>query len=68
MRVGNDTIELVAFDPPGNPLPRPVRSTDPWFQHICLIAPDMQAAMMRLRGHECERSSAVERTRARDIR
>lgn len=25
MRVGNDTIELVAFDPPGNPLPRPVR-------------------------------------------
>jgi catechol 2,3-dioxygenase-like lactoylglutathione lyase family enzyme len=52
MRVGNDTIELVAFDPPGNPLPRPVRSTDPWFQHICLIAPDMQAAMMRLRGTE----------------
>ncbi len=49
LRIGRQTVELVAFDPPGAAYPLPARSTDPWFQHIALIASDIDAAMGRLR-------------------
>ena len=48
MRLGEQVIELVAFDPPGAGYPWPGESSDPWFQHISLVAPDMGAAMARL--------------------
>jgi len=52
MWVGEQAVELVAFDPPGADYPLPARSTDPWFQHIALVAPDIDAAMARLRAAE----------------
>lgn len=52
MWVGEQAVELVAFDPPGREYPLPARSTDPWFQHVALIAPDIDAAMARLRATE----------------
>jgi len=49
LRLASQIVELVAFDPPGAAYPLPTRSTDPWFQHIALIAPDIEAAMTLLR-------------------
>ena len=52
MELGSEFAELVAFDPPGQPYPRPGRSTDPWFQHISLIAADMRMVMDQLQRAE----------------
>ena len=52
MELGSEFAELVAFDPPGQPYPRPGRSTDPWFQHISLIAADMRTVMDQLQRAE----------------
>ena len=48
LRLGTQSVELVVFDPPGAAYPLPARSTDPWFQHIALIAADIDGAMRRL--------------------
>jgi len=52
MRLGQQITELVAFNPPGAAYPRPGESSDPWFQHISLVAPDMGAAFARLSAAE----------------
>lgn len=49
VRVGQQEIELVAFDPPGRPYPPDSAANDQWFQHVALLAGDMAAAWERLR-------------------
>lgn len=53
--IGADGLELTQLlDPgaaanrPGRPLPADSRSNDLWFQHICLVAADLSAALDRL--------------------
>lgn len=48
MRLGEQEIELVMFDPPGNSYPSDSSSTDHWFQHIAIVVSDIQAAYARL--------------------
>jgi catechol 2,3-dioxygenase-like lactoylglutathione lyase family enzyme len=49
MRLGDERIELAAFDgPPGRPLPADSRSNDRWFQHIAVIVNDMDQAYLWL--------------------
>ena len=52
MQLGEQIIELLAFNPPGAVYPWPGESSDPWFQHISLVAPDMGAAFARLSAAE----------------
>lgn len=47
--VGQHTIKLVAFDPPGRPYPAQRTSNDQWFQHVALVTGDMTAVWERLR-------------------
>ena len=50
MRLGDERIELMEFlTPRGRPIPADSRSQDRWFQHIAIIASDMDAAYARLR-------------------
>ncbi len=49
LRIGDEEIELLAFDPPGRPYPSGSTSTDLWFQHFAIIVSDMDAAYARLR-------------------
>ena len=48
MRLGAQEIELIAFDPPGQPYPAGSTAHDPWFQHMALVVSDMAAAWARL--------------------
>ena len=48
MRLGEQHLALLAFDPPGRPYPRDSTSTDLWFQHFAIIVSDMAAAYARL--------------------
>ena len=49
LRLGEEEIELLAFDPPGRPYLRGATSTDLCFQHFAIIVSDMEAAHARLR-------------------
>ena len=49
LRIGDEEIALLAFDPPGRPYPAGGTSTDLWFQHFAIIVSDMDAAYARLR-------------------
>lgn len=54
MRLGDQDVELVAFDPPGDRYP-PVRgAADLWFQHIAVVVSDIDAAYARLCGYSFE--------------
>ncbi|XSG83293.1 MAG: VOC family protein [Methyloligella sp. ZOD6] len=46
--IGTETVKLVAFDPPGKPYPSRRASNDPWFEHLALVAGDMEAVWKRL--------------------
>jgi catechol 2,3-dioxygenase-like lactoylglutathione lyase family enzyme len=48
LRLGSQTIELLAFAEPGRPYPAERTSDDPRFQHIAIVVADMQAAYARL--------------------
>ena len=49
LRIGDQEVELLAFDPPGRPYPSGGTSTDLWFQHFAIIVSDMDAAYAQLR-------------------
>ena len=49
MRLGDQHLALLAFDPPGRAYPSGSTSTDLWFQHFAIIVSDMDAAYARLR-------------------
>jgi catechol 2,3-dioxygenase-like lactoylglutathione lyase family enzyme len=49
LRLGGQTVELVAFARPGKPYPADVPGNDLAFQHLAIVVSDMQAAYARLR-------------------
>ena len=48
LRLGEETIELLAFDPPGAPYPADIGCDDPRFQHVAIVVADMETAYSRL--------------------
>jgi len=46
--VGEKTLKLVAFDPPGAPYPGERASNDQWFEHVALVAGDITAMWKQL--------------------
>ena len=49
LRLGDQEVALLAFDPPGRPYPAGSTSSDLWFQHFAIIVSDMEEAYARLR-------------------
>jgi catechol 2,3-dioxygenase-like lactoylglutathione lyase family enzyme len=48
LRLGEETIELLAFTPRGAPYPADIVCDDPRFQHIAIVVADMETAYSRL--------------------
>ncbi|MCW6506585.1 VOC family protein [Lichenifustis flavocetrariae] len=48
MRLGAQTIELFAFDPPGQPYPTDSTASDLWFQHCAIVVDDIVEAVAGL--------------------
>jgi len=48
LRLGEETIELLAFGEPGAPYPADIGCDDPRFQHIAIVVADMETAYLRL--------------------
>jgi catechol 2,3-dioxygenase-like lactoylglutathione lyase family enzyme len=48
--IGQQTLDLVAFDPPGRLYSPERASNDQWFQHVALVSGDIAAAWKRLEG------------------
>lgn len=48
LRLGDEEVALVRFDPPGAPYPPASRSDDGWFQHLAIVVGDMEAAHRQL--------------------
>jgi len=48
--LGQQTIELLAFHPPGRPYPSERASNDQWFQHFALVSGDIAQTWKRLDG------------------
>jgi catechol 2,3-dioxygenase-like lactoylglutathione lyase family enzyme len=48
--IGQQVLELVAFDPPGRPYLTERASNDQWFQHVALVSGDITAVWKRLEG------------------
>jgi catechol 2,3-dioxygenase-like lactoylglutathione lyase family enzyme len=46
--LGEQTVEIVAFERPGMPYPANGAGNDPWFQHMAIVVPDMRAACAHL--------------------
>lgn len=44
MRLGDQEVSFLRFDPPGRPYPDDSGSTDLWFQHVAIVVADMAAA------------------------
>ncbi|MGH8426942.1 MAG: VOC family protein [Gammaproteobacteria bacterium] len=51
LRLGEQEIELTAFDPPGRAYPPESGSTDLWFQHLAIVVANMDVAYARLCRH-----------------
>jgi catechol 2,3-dioxygenase-like lactoylglutathione lyase family enzyme len=49
LRLGDEEIELVSFDPKGRDYPVPRTAADPWFQHFAIVVADMDEAYAALR-------------------
>ena len=47
MRLGDQEVGFLRFDPPGRPYPADSTSTDLWFQHIAIAVSDMAEAHRR---------------------
>jgi catechol 2,3-dioxygenase-like lactoylglutathione lyase family enzyme len=58
VRLGSEQLELTEYlAPRGRPLPADFRSNDGWFQHVAIIASDMDAAYRRLRASRVAHAS-----------
>jgi len=51
MRLGEEEIALVRFDPQGRPYPADSQSRDVWFQHLAIVVRNMDAAYANLSAH-----------------
>ena len=59
LRLGEETIELLAFTRRGAPYPADIGCDDPRFQHIAIVVADMETAYLRL--CECGGWTAITR-------
>jgi catechol 2,3-dioxygenase-like lactoylglutathione lyase family enzyme len=59
LRLGEETIELLAFAQRGAPYPADIGCNDPRFQHIAIVVADMETAYLRLCA--CEGWTAITR-------
>ena len=48
LRLGDQIVDITAFDPPGAPYPGDVPGWSPLFQHFAIVVSDMAAAYARL--------------------
>jgi len=48
LALGNEKIELLGFEKPGEPYPEDILSSDLLFQHFAIVVEDMSAAYQRL--------------------
>lgn len=60
IRFEQESLMLAAFDPAGTPYPKPRASNDPWFQHVALVAGDIQGVWARLEQSKPETVTAGE--------
>lgn len=51
LKLGDEQLRLIEYEPAGNPMPADSRGNDLWFQHIAIIVSDIDAAFARLRQH-----------------
>ena len=51
LRLGQQEIELAAFESSGAPYPPGSNANDLWFQHLAIVVGDMHAACSRLQAH-----------------
>lgn len=50
LQVGHEVVDILQFERPGRPYPRPLCPDDTAFQHFALVVSDMDLAMAQLRG------------------
>ena len=50
LKLGRETVDIMQFDTPGRPYPRPLYPYDTAFQHFALVVSDMDLALARLQG------------------
>ncbi len=48
--LGREVVDVMQFDSPGRPCPRPLAPDDPVFQHFALVVSNMDLALAQLRG------------------
>ena len=49
-----EQLKLIAFDPPGAPYPQPRASNDQWFEHVALVAGDIESVWKHLENAKTE--------------
>jgi catechol 2,3-dioxygenase-like lactoylglutathione lyase family enzyme len=47
--LGEQPLDILEFDTPGSPYPRPISPYDTTFQHLAIVVSDMDLAMLHLR-------------------
>lgn len=63
MKLGEEFIDLTEYlAPQGRPIPVDSRSNDLWFQHIAIVAGDMDKAYQQLRAHRVKHASTAPQT------
>jgi catechol 2,3-dioxygenase-like lactoylglutathione lyase family enzyme len=63
LRLGDETLELTEYlAPKGRPFPADSRSNDLWFQHVAIIASDMDRAYQLLRQNKVQHASTGPQT------
>lgn len=63
LRLGRELVELTQYiAPEGRPIPVDSRSNDAWFQHVAIIASDMDRAYERLRSFHVRHASTGPQT------
>jgi catechol 2,3-dioxygenase-like lactoylglutathione lyase family enzyme len=50
LKLGREAVDIMQFDTPGRPCPRPLYPYDTAFQHFALVVSDMDLALARLQG------------------
>ena len=50
LRIGNQSVAIEQFEPPGRPYPADGNAASLWFQHLALVVADMASAYQRVRG------------------
>lgn len=62
LRLGDETLELMAYSSSGQPAPADTQSNDRWFQHVAIVVSDMAKAYAHLQQHQVSRVSTEPQT------